>query len=149
EIAAAFVSSHAAIEKRIARAKKVLAKSRKLFDVSAPAEFAARLPAVQAAIYLLFNEGYHGASRESPVRAELCHEAMRLAALLLDNPLGKPPATYALSGLMCLNAARLPGRVDASGNLHALLDQDRSQWDQQLVTEGLRLLDLSATGSEL
>src|ERR1700740_2583511 len=62
EIASAFVSSHAAIEKRITRAKKLLAASKRLFDVAAPAEFAARLPAVHRALYLLFNEGYHGAS---------------------------------------------------------------------------------------
>ena len=62
EIAAAFVSSHAAIEKRITRAKKVLAGSKKLFDITAPADFSARLPAVHRALYLLFNEGYHGAS---------------------------------------------------------------------------------------
>jgi len=57
EIASAFVSSHAAIEKRITRAKKLLAASKRLFDVAAPAEFAARLPAVHRALYLLFNEG--------------------------------------------------------------------------------------------
>ena len=74
---------------------------------------------------------------------------MRLAAILLEHPLGATPTTYALSALMCLNAARLPARLDASGNLNALFDQDRSQWDQQLVGEGLKLLDLSATGSEL
>src|SRR2546426_3147163 len=55
EIAGAFVSSHAAIEKRITRAKKVLAASKTLFDVAAGAEFSARLPAVHRALYLLFN----------------------------------------------------------------------------------------------
>src|SRR6266852_8960622 len=70
EIAGAFVSTHVAIEKRITRAKKVLAGSKRLFDVAAGAEFSARLPAVQRALYLLFNEGYHGASPESAVRAE-------------------------------------------------------------------------------
>src|SRR6516165_10188198 len=149
EIASAFVSSHAAIEKRITRAKKLLAASKRLFDVAAPAEFAARLPAVQRALYLLFNEGYHGASAETAVRAELCHEAMRLAALLLEHPLGATPATYALSALMCLNAARLPARVDVSGKLTSLFDQDRSLWDRELVTEGIRLLELAASGSEL
>ena len=57
--------------------------------------------------------------------------------------------TYALAALMCLNAARLPTRVDALGNLISLLDQDRSKWDQRLVAEGLKFLELSATGSEL
>jgi RNA polymerase sigma factor (sigma-70 family) len=149
EIANAFVSSHAAIEKRITRAKKILAESKMLFDVTAAKDFADRLPAVRQALYLLFNEGYHGASPEAAVRAELCREAMRLAAMLLDHPFGATPGTYALAAVMCLNAARLPARVDVSGNLHALVDQDRSLWDRQLITEGLKLMELSATGSEL
>src|SRR5215831_13820905 len=108
EIANAFVSTHAAIEKRITRAKKVLAKSKRLFEVAQEAEFSARLPAVLRALYLLFNEGYHGASPECAVRTELCREAMRLASILLQHPVGAVPATYALAALMCLNAARLP-----------------------------------------
>src|SRR5262249_37444444 len=48
-----------------------------------------------------------------------------------------------------LHAARLPGRIDDAGELHSLLDQDRSRWDHELVAEGQRLLDLSATGPEL
>src|SRR6202035_59262 len=146
EVAAAFVSSHAAMEKRITRAKKVLAASKKLFDIADARDFAARLPAVHRALYLLFNEGYHGASAESAVRAGLCREAMRLAALLREHPLAATPATHALSALMCLHAARLPARVDAVGNLTLLFDQDRSRWDVDLVTEGRRLLELSATG---
>jgi RNA polymerase sigma factor (sigma-70 family) len=149
EIAAAFVCSHAAIEKRITRSKKVLAGSKRLFDVTAPNDFSARLPAVQRALYLLFNEGYHGASPASAVRTELCHEAMRLTAILLQHPLGTIPTTYALSALMCLDAARLPARLDAAGNLQSLFDQDRSLWDGKLVLEGLKLLELSAAGSEL
>jgi RNA polymerase sigma factor (sigma-70 family) len=62
EIAGAFVSGVAATEKRITRAKKVLAGSKKLFEVAEAAEFRKRLPDVQRALYLLFNEGYHGAS---------------------------------------------------------------------------------------
>jgi RNA polymerase sigma factor (sigma-70 family) len=149
EVAAAFVSSHAAMEKRISRAKKVLAGSKKLFDITDARDFAARIPAVHRALYLLFNEGYHGASPESAVRAELCREAMRLAALLGDHPLAATPATFALSALMALHAARLPARLDASGELLSLFDQDRSQWDSRLIKEGQRLLELSASGSEL
>jgi RNA polymerase sigma-70 factor (ECF subfamily) len=149
EIASALVSGQAAIEKRITRAKKVLASSKRLFDIAAPADFAARLPAVRQALYLLFNEGYHGASPEAAIRSELCREAMRLAAMLLDHPLGAAPATYALSALMCFNAARLPARVDAFGDLSALADQDRGLWDRELIGDGLKLMELSASGSEL
>src|SRR5262250_2742015 len=136
EIAGAFVSSHAAIEKRITRSKKVLAKSKRLFDVSCAGDFARRLPAVQRALYLLFNEGYHGASPESAVRSDLCHESVRLTSMLLKHPLGATPSTYALAALMSLNAARLPARV-VSGNLTVLAEQDRSHFDQSLAEEGL------------
>ena len=149
EVAGAFVTTYTAVEKRIPRAKKVLAGSKRLFDTQAPTDFSDRLPAVQRALYLLFNEGYHGASAEFAVRAELCDEAIRLATFLLDHPLGSTPSSYALSALMCLNKARLPARVDASGKLNSLFDQDRSLWDQTLIGEGLRLLELSAKGAEL
>ena len=109
----------------------------------------ARLPAVRRALYLLFNEGYHGASPLSAVRAELCREAMRLAALLLAHPRGRTPATYALAALMSLNAARLPARLDAAGDLVALFDQDRSQWDRRLIAEGLDFLSLAANGAQV
>jgi len=149
EIASALVTTHAAVEKRITRSKKTLAKSKKLFDVTTPAEFSPRLPAVHTALYLLFNEGYHGANPEFAVRSDLCREAMRLTAVLLEHSLCATPATYALAALMCLNAARLPARIDASGDLRSLFDQDRSAWDQRLIAEGMSFLDLSAKGSEV
>jgi RNA polymerase sigma factor (sigma-70 family) len=149
EVAGALIGSHSAVEKRITRAKKSLAESNNLFDVASPKEFAARLPTVQRALYLLFNEGYHGASPIAAVRAELCREAMRLTAVVLDHQLGATPESYALSALMCLNAARLPGRVDALGELQSLADQNRSLWDRELIREGLELLGRSATGATL
>jgi len=148
EVAAAFLSSDAALHKRISRAKKVLGQSKRLFDLR-DADFVTRLAAVHRALYLLFNEGYHGASSESAVRAELCHEAIRLVMLLVDHPLAGTPATRALAALMYLHAARLPSRVNAAGQLSALDEQDRSRWDMTLVAQGQRLLDLSATGDEL
>ncbi|HKD84296.1 MAG TPA: sigma-70 family RNA polymerase sigma factor [Terriglobales bacterium] len=149
EVAGAFVTSHAAMEKRIGRGKKVLAGSKKLFDIAEARDFGGRLPAVQRALYLLFNEGYHGASPDSAIQVELCQEAMRLAGLLREHPLASTPATYALSALMCLHGARLPGRLDSSGDLQTLGHQDRSRWDAQLITEGERLLELSASGEDL
>ena len=148
EVAGAFVSTRAGVEKRIARAKKVLAGSERLFEIADAADFAARLPAVHRALYLLFNEGYHGASAEAAVRAELCEEAIRLAALLFEHPLATP-ATYALGALMYLHAARLPARLDTAGNLSALAEQDRSRWNPERIAAGQRLLERSASGPEL
>jgi RNA polymerase sigma factor (sigma-70 family) len=149
EVAAAFINSHAAMEKRIARAKRTIAAAGTLFNVSSPRDFGTRLSAVQRALYLLFNEGYHGSSPEIAVNTQLCVEACHLTSLLLEHSLGATPPTYALAALMALNLARLPGRVDAAGDLLALADQDRARWDRARIEEGLRLLELSATGSDL
>ena len=147
EIAGAFLTKHAAMEKRIARGKRVLASSTRLFDLSHERDLPQRLSAVQRALYLLFNEGYHGAHPELAVRADLCVEAMRLAELLLADAITATPGTEALVALMCLNAARMPARVDASGNLSALYEQDRRLWDRKLIAKGEALLDHSATGT--
>ena len=145
EVAGAFLTTRAAMEKRIARGKKVLAASKRLFDLS-NAEFGVRLSAVRRALYLLFNEGYHGASAEAAVRSELCGEAIRLTLLLLEFPQAAVPETKALAALMYLNAAKLPARLDSAGDLNPLLEQQRSRWDAALVQRGLALLDDSAAG---
>jgi len=148
EIANAFLSSRSAIEKRILRGKNTLAVSRRLFDLN-DSDFSARLAALHRALYLLFNEGYHGASPRAAVRSELCREAMRLASLLLDQPLTATPASYALCALMWLHAARLPARIDEAGNLTSLLLQDRSRWDAVLASKGEEFLERAARGDEL
>jgi len=146
EIAAAFLAGRAAIEKRLARGKKVLATGSRVFDLSDD-QFAGRLSAVRAALYLLFNEGYHGTRAESAIRVELCDEAIRLVALLRDYPPAATPETAALASLMYLHAARLPARLDAAGDFHPLFEQDRSRWDRAAIDEGLALLERSASGS--
>jgi RNA polymerase sigma-70 factor (ECF subfamily) len=146
EVATAFLTSRAAMEKRITRGRKALASADRLFDLS-DEDFGARLAAVHAALYLLFNEGYHSASSETAVRAELCGEAIRLASMLLETETAAEPATFALAALMCLHAARLPARLDAHGDLSSLLDQDRSRWDADLIDRGTALLERASSGT--
>jgi RNA polymerase sigma factor (sigma-70 family) len=149
EVANAFLTSRAAMEKRIARGKKTLAASKHLFQLISSVDLTTRLDAVHRALYLLFNEGYLGASEQTAVRTELCREAMRLTALLLAHPLASTPSTHALGALMSFNAARLPTRLDADGNLQLLAEQDRTRWDPATIREGQRLLNLAATGTQL
>ncbi|MFN0064250.1 MAG: RNA polymerase sigma factor [Myxococcaceae bacterium] len=147
EIAAAFLTSAAAIEKRLSRGKKSLTRSGQLVEVSEARDVAARLPAIHRALYLLFNEGYHGSSAE-PTSLELCHEALRLTLLLLKHPPSATPVSHALLSLMCFHAARLPGRTDAEGNFTVLRDQDRTQWDAKLISRGLEHLDRASEDKE-
>jgi predicted RNA polymerase sigma factor len=148
EIAHAFLIADEAAKKRLTRGKKVLAESKHLFNLDAE-DFASRLSSVHKALYLLFSEGYHGASPEALVRVDLCQEALRLAHLLVNHAPSATPTTYALAALMCLHAARLSARVDARGNLQALFEQDRTRWDAELIAEGMALLERSVMGTEL
>ncbi len=149
EIAHAFLSSEAAIEKRLSRAKATLAESKSLFEVAGSERIASRLDAVQRALYVLFSEGYHGAHPESAVRSDLCDEAMRLVELLARHATTATPKTHALAALMALHAARLPARLDAAGDLSPLLEQDRSRWNRELIATGVRYLEASATGDSI
>ncbi|HEY7724055.1 MAG TPA: sigma-70 family RNA polymerase sigma factor [Anaeromyxobacteraceae bacterium] len=149
EIAHAFLTSEAAVEKQLFRSRRTLASRGALFEVRDAAQVRERLPAVRSAVYLLFNEGYHGGHPAEAVRQDLCHEAMRLADLLCDHPAAGGPETEALLALFCFLAARLPARLGDDGVLLLLADQDRSQWDRALVAEGFRRLDRSAAGQAL
>jgi RNA polymerase sigma-70 factor (ECF subfamily) len=146
EIASFYLVSEAAMEKRISRAKKILAASPRRFELTAE-DFAPRLPAVHRTLYLLFSEGYHGAG-DAVTRSELCGEAMRLGRLLVDHAPVATSTSFALAALMYFGAARLAGRADALGNLTVLAEQDRSRWDPRLIAEGVVLLERSAVGSE-
>jgi RNA polymerase sigma-70 factor (ECF subfamily) len=149
EIARAFLSSDAAIEKQLTRTKGRIRDANIDFEIPEGAELSTRLDGVLAALYLLFNEGYKASSGERLLREDLCREAIRLMTLLLQHPVGRTPRTHALLALMLLSAARFPARVDEQGELLRLDDQDRSKWDQALIARGLVELLAAAEGGEL
>jgi RNA polymerase sigma factor (sigma-70 family) len=149
EIAAAFLEREAACGKRVQRARIALAGKGALFEIADAASLRDRLPSVHRALYLLFNEGYHGSHPEQMIRGDLCEEAARLCALLAEHPATACPATFALLALMCLGAARLPARLDAGGELCDLDAQDRSKWNRALIDRGLAFLARSASGDDV
>ncbi len=149
EIAAAFLTSEAAIAKRLVRARQRIRELALPFAVPAPGELPARLDGVLATLYLLFNEGYKASAGDRLVREELCHEAIRLALQLASHPATRQPRTHALLALMFFNAARLPARVSETGNLLRLHEQDRSIWNQAMIQEGVQQLVLAGTGETL
>jgi RNA polymerase sigma factor (sigma-70 family) len=149
EIAKAFLTTEAAIAKRLTRAKQKIRELRIPFEIPSGEELAPRLDAVLQTLYLLFNEGYKASSGEKLVREELCSEAIRLASLLAAHPAGNLPRTHALLALMFLNTARFSARTDTAGNILCLKDQDRSVWDKKLIARGISHLAQSAAGDEL
>jgi RNA polymerase sigma factor (sigma-70 family) len=149
EIAKAFLTTEAAVAKRLTRAKQRIREARIAFEIPAGDELARRLDGVLQSLYLLFNEGYKASSGESLIREDLCQEAIRLTSLLAEHPAGNQPKTHALLALMLLNAARIPARVDTDGNLLRLQEQDRSRWDQPMLARGLYHITQSAAGQEI
>jgi RNA polymerase sigma-70 factor (ECF subfamily) len=151
EIAARLFTSEANVQKLLERGRSQLRESfrelgsSELPDLPAQA-VESRLPLVQHVIYLQFNEGYSSQREDEPVRAELCEDALRLAQLLLEHPETAAPTTWALLALMHFHLARIASRVDASGNLLLLSEQDRTTWDRAHLSAGTHCLLRSAAG---
>jgi RNA polymerase sigma-70 factor (ECF subfamily) len=143
QIARAFLVSEAAMEQRITRGKNRVATADVPFDAPGAPERAARLAAVAAVIYLMFNEGYSATGGEAHLRAQLCEEAIRLARLLL-RLFSEEPSIMGLLALMLLQHARAPARLDVAGNIVLLEDQDRALWNPEMIAEGFALLDKAA-----
>lgn len=145
EVALRLLTTEENVYKRLTRAREALREHD--LDLDAPPDLDARLPAVHAVLYLLFNEGYCAASGESLVRHELCREALRLAHMLLTHEGCDTPPGRALVALFHLQSARLSTRVDAAGELLTLAEQDRGGWDREEILFGLRWLQASASGA--
>ena len=149
EIGMAFLTSEAAIAKRLVRARQRIRDLALPFAVPEPGELPGRLDGVLGALYLLFNEGYKASSGERLVREDLCREAIGLVTLLAAHPATQAPRTFALLALMLLNGARLAARTDDAGNLLRLHEQDRAAWDQSMIQRGIACLGLAAQGDQV
>ena len=149
EISRAFLTTEAAVAKRLTRAKQKIREARVPFEIPTGDELARRLDGVWQSLYLLFNEGYKASSGDKLVREDVCMEAIRLGRLLAQHPAGNKPKTHALLALMLFNTARIPARADSEGNLLRLQEQDRAQWNQAMIGQGMLHFAQSAAGNEI
>ena len=146
EIALRLFTSETNVYKRLSRARSRLRKLSPRLGPLTSAQYSVRVPSVNKILYLLFTEGYLSAHSQTAIRRELCDEAIRLAAILAEHPVGQVPETFALLALMHLHVARMSARQDSSGGLLLLEEQDRALWDQRIVQVGLEWLAKSAQG---
>lgn len=140
EIARAFLVPEPTIAQRIVRAKRTLAEAQVPFEVPRADERDARLSAVLAVVYLIFNEGYAATTGDDWMRPSLCEEALRLGRILVGL-VPNEPEVHGLSALMELHASRSPARVGANGQPVLLADQNRARWDRLLIVRGLAGLE--------
>ena len=147
EIARAFLVPTATMAQRLVRAKHKIRDAGIPYIVPETKELAARLDAVLAVVYLVFNEGYASTRGGPLVRTDLCVEAIRLGRLLRSLMLPRPPAeATALLALMLLHDARRDARMDEAGDLVILEEQDRSRWDHRQIAEALPLVEEAFRG---
>ncbi len=138
EIARAFLVSEATMAQRLTRAKHKIRDAGIPYRVPGEADLPARLQAVEAVVYLIFNAGYAAADERSG-RDDLCAEAIGLGRLL-HALVPHDAEVRGLLALMLLIESRRGTRVSADGDLVLLADQDRTLWNRPLIAEGQALV---------
>jgi RNA polymerase sigma-70 factor, ECF subfamily len=140
EIARAFLAAEPTLAQRIVRAKQKIRDAKIPYEVPAAQVLRERLEAVQAVLYLIFNEGYSTTAGENLVRGDLCAEAIRLARTLCEL-LPDEPENLGLLALMLLHDSRRAARVNAEAELVPLEEQNRALWNMEQIQEGTRLVE--------
>jgi RNA polymerase sigma-70 factor (ECF subfamily) len=141
EIARAFLAAAPTVAQRIVRAKTKIRVAGIPYQVPSLEDLPDRIDTVLQVVYLVFNEGYSASSGDTLTRPELSGEAIRLGRLLLE--LLPEPEIAGLLALMLLQESRRTARTTASGDLVLLADQDRSLWNQDMIREGVTLVEQS------
>src|SRR5215471_3026486 len=143
EIAKAFLIAESTLAQRLVRAKRKIQEAGIPYEVPPQERLSERVTAVQAVIYLIFNEGYAASTGNTLVRHDLCAEAIRLGRVLCEL-LPRDAESLGLLAVMLLQHSRRDARV-MDGELVTLEDQDRTRWDRDAIAEGLLLVERALT----
>jgi RNA polymerase sigma-70 factor, ECF subfamily len=148
EIARIFFSEPKTIAQRLVRAKRLIREQHLTLAIPSRDQLEQRLNSVLTVIYLMFSGGYAAHAGEALIRSDVCLEALRLGRLVASSSMSAPRVN-ALAALMALQAARLPARTDAAGDLVLLEEQDRRLWDDDLIALGFSYFDRSIAGEDI
>ncbi|HEX4701507.1 MAG TPA: sigma-70 family RNA polymerase sigma factor [Pseudonocardiaceae bacterium] len=147
EIAAAFLATEPTIAARVTRAKKKISAARIAYRVPEPAELPDRLDAVLVVVHLLFTTGHTAPAGDRLVRTDLVDRAIGLARMLHEL-MPDEREVIGLLALLVLTDARRATRMDDTGGVVLLADQDRSRWDRTAITEGGALVREALRGGQ-
>src|SRR3954447_27052519 len=132
QIAQAYLVPESTMAQRISRAKRIVSQS----GLDRPGD----VRTVMRVLYLVFNEGYSG---DIDLAAEAIRLTRQLAALV------DVPEVNGLLALMLLHHARRRSRTRPDGRIVPLAEQDRGEWDTELITEGTTILQAALARDRL
>jgi predicted RNA polymerase sigma factor len=132
QIAAAYLVPESTMAQRISRAKRTVGRA----GVDRPGD----VHTVMRVLYLVFNEGYSG-------DVDLAAEAIRLTRQLAAT--ADDAEVDGLLALMLLHHARRRSRTRPNGSIVPLAEQDRSDWDSELIAEGVGVLQAALARDQL
>lgn len=149
EIAHSFLATDETITKRLYRAREKIREEGIELEIISSKTLTDRQKIVLHTLYLLFSEGYNSTHTDKLIRHDLCEEAMRLCLLLTKNKITHSSDANALLALMCYQASRADARLDETGNIVLLQQQNRTKWNQALVQKGNEFLDKATANDDL
>jgi RNA polymerase sigma-70 factor (ECF subfamily) len=141
-IARAYLTSEVAMQQRLTRAKRKIRDARIRFEIPEPDAWAERLAAVLATLEIAYAQAYEDAALASDA-AGLAAETLRLSGLLAEL-LPDEPEVLGLAAVVRLTEARRPARLDDTGAMTPLSEQETALWDASLIGEAARLLGRAA-----
>ncbi|PVM94145.1 RNA polymerase sigma factor, partial [Caulobacter endophyticus] len=142
EIARAFLVSEAAMFQRLTRAKRKIAQAGVPFEIPGPQAWPERLGAVLSTLEVAYAKAHEDAAGAS-AHAGYAREMLDLTAVLADL-LPDEPECLGLAALVRFAEARRPARLDETGAMTPLSEQDPALWRRALIGEGEVLLRRAA-----
>jgi RNA polymerase sigma-70 factor (ECF subfamily) len=139
EVARGFLVSEPTMAARLTRAKKKIAAAHIPYRVPPADELPERLDAVLDVIHLVFTTGHTAPLGDDLVRRDLVERGRDLARMM-QALLPRDPNVAGLLALILLTDARRHTRVDRTGRLLLLEEQDRALWDTDSIRQGLALV---------
>ena len=140
EIARAFLVPEPTMAARITRAKKKITGANIPYRVPTAEDLPPRLDGVLSVVHLVFTAGHTSSEGDDLVRTDLVSRALDLSRVLATL-LPDEPEVLGLLALLELTDARSPARLDASGRLVLLEQQDRTVWNAAEIAHGSAMFD--------
>jgi predicted RNA polymerase sigma factor len=143
-IASAFLTSSAAMGKRLVRAKDKIRQAGVPFRVPEREELPSRLDTVLESIYAAFAQGWSDPGGTDVVRRDLTEESLFLSRLVVEM-LPQEPEALGLLALVLHAEARRGARRNSDGDYVPLAEQDPALWNWQTIEEAEALLLRAST----